>query len=71
VEGILGKEEDKSHMTAIRLRPVFRIAAGKDRERGMRILEKAKAACLISNSMIAGVTMEPAGEVVEEQEVEF
>jgi peroxiredoxin-like protein len=69
-EGILDKEDGKFQMTAIRLKPVLRIAAGKDRDRGMRILEKTKAACLISNSMITDVTMEPTIDVVEPVEVE-
>jgi peroxiredoxin-like protein len=69
-EGILDKEEGKFRMTAIRLKPVLRIGNEKDRERGQRILEKTKAACLISNSMITEVSMEPTVEVVEAMEVE-
>lgn len=64
-EGIMDKEQGKFRMTAILLKPVLRITEEKERERGERILEKAKAACLISNSMITKVTMEPIVEVVE------
>jgi peroxiredoxin-like protein len=68
-EGILDKEDGKFRMTAILLKPVLRIAAENDRERGMRILEKTKAACLISNSMITSVTMDPTIDMVEAVEV--
>jgi peroxiredoxin-like protein len=68
-EGVLDKEDGKFRMTTILLRPVLRISAGKDQERGLRILEKTKAACLISNSMITSVTMEPTIDVVEAVEV--
>jgi peroxiredoxin-like protein len=70
-EGILDKEDGKFRMTAILLKPVLRINAEQDRERGMRILEKTKAACLISNSMLSRVTMEPTVDVQEAAEVEL
>lgn len=63
-EGILDKEEGKFRMTAIVLKPVLRIGDASEREKGLRIMEKAKAACLISNSMLTKVTMEPTVEVV-------
>lgn len=63
-EGILDKEDGKFRMTEIRLRPVLRVAHEADRERGMRLMEKAKAACLISNSMQTKVGMEHAVEVM-------
>lgn len=68
-EGFLDKEDGQFRMTTILLKPVLRIIAEKDRERGMRILEKTKAACLISNSMITSVTMEATIDVVEAVEV--
>lgn len=70
-EGILDKEDGRFRMTAILLKPVLRIEAGQDRERGLRILEKTKAACLISNSMMSRVTMEPTVDVTEATEVEL
>ncbi|HNU57365.1 MAG TPA: OsmC family protein [Flavobacteriales bacterium] len=70
-EGILDKEEGRFRMTAVLLKPVLRISSEKDRERGLRILEKTKAACLISNSMMSRVTMEPTVDVVEAVEVEL
>lgn len=70
-EGILDKEEGRFRMTAVQLKPVLRISSEKDRERGLRILEKTKAACLISNSMMSRVTMEPTVDVVEAVEVEL
>jgi peroxiredoxin-like protein len=70
-EGILDKEDGRFRMTAILLKPVLRINAEQDLERGMRILEKTKAACLISNSMMSRVTMEPTVDVMEATEVEL
>ncbi len=44
--------------TEIELKPKIIIADEKDRERAGRIIEKAKNACLISNSIKSKVTME-------------
>lgn len=66
-EGIMGKEEGKFRMTGIRLKPVLRISDEGQRDRALRVMEKAKAACLISNSMKTEVSMEPTVEVVAEQ----
>lgn len=63
-EGILDKVEGKFRMTEIRLRPVLRISDEGQRGKAMRIMEKAKAACLISNSMKTEVSMVPTVEVV-------
>lgn len=50
-EGILEKVEGKYLMTEIFLKPQLQIADIDKRERAERILEKAEAACLISNSI--------------------
>lgn len=68
-EGLLGKVEGRYRMTGIRLRPVLRIGDEAERERGQRLMEKAKAACLISNSMLAEITMEPSIEVEQASQV--
>ncbi len=57
--GTLDKVEGKFQMTAVELRPTLEILHEKDLERAQRILEKSEAACLISNSITAKVTMIP------------
>lgn len=50
-EGILEKVEGKYLMTEIFLKPQVKISDMDKRDRAERILEKAEAACLISNSI--------------------
>ncbi len=57
--GTLDKVDGKFQMTAVELRPSLVIKDEKDRERALRILEKSEAACLISNSITAKVSMLP------------
>ncbi len=58
--GTLDKVEGKFQMTAVELRPTLSIKHEKDIERAQRILEKSEAACLISNSITAKVSMMPS-----------
>lgn len=58
-EGILDKEEGKFRITEISLSPVLEIRHEKDLERAERIIEKAEAACLISNSITSRVNLQP------------
>jgi organic hydroperoxide reductase OsmC/OhrA len=46
-------------MTEIQLFPVVTIRDEKDRERALRVLQKAEANCLISNSIKSTVVMTP------------
>jgi len=62
-EGTLDKVEGKLKMSKILVKPVVRITYEKDRDRAMRILQKAEAACLITNSITAEVIMEATIEV--------
>ena len=64
--GTLDKVEGKFQMTAVELRPTLTIKHEKDVERAQRILEKSEAACLISNSITAKVSMVPHIVVQEE-----
>jgi peroxiredoxin-like protein len=58
-EGVLGKAEGGLQFTQITLRPALTIEREEDRERALRLLEKAERSCLISRSIKSQVTMEP------------
>ncbi|GIL24379.1 MAG: hypothetical protein BroJett042_28920 [Bacteroidota bacterium] len=58
-KGKLEQVEGKYLMTEVILEPSVTITDEKDRERAERILTKAEAACLISNSIKSKVTMIP------------
>ncbi len=57
--GVVDREGGATRFTEIVLRPRVVIAAGADRERTLRILEKAERACLISASLSTPVRLEP------------
>ena len=46
-------------MSKVELFPVVEVYEEKDKERALRILEKAEKACLISNSVKSEVHMQP------------
>ncbi len=58
-EGRLELLEGKFTFTAITLRPKLTLVPGGDPAKAKELLEKAEAACLISNSITARVTLEP------------
>lgn len=58
-KGKLEMLDGKLQMTEVELQPVLTINDAKDRERAMRVLTKTEAACLITNSVKAKVTMRP------------
>jgi organic hydroperoxide reductase OsmC/OhrA len=49
----------KYQMTEVELLPVLIIHDESDRERALKVLQKAEANCLISNSIKSSVTMNP------------
>jgi peroxiredoxin-like protein len=57
--GKLEKADGKYMITEITLSPVLTIADERERERAEKILQKAEAACLISNSVKSKVLMQP------------
>ena len=57
--GKLELVEGKYLMSEIILRPSVTVSREEDREKALRILQKAEAACLISNSIKSKVVMEP------------
>ena len=58
-KGKLDQVEGKFLMTEVILEPTVTILNEKDRERAERVLAKAEAACLISNSIKSKITMIP------------
>jgi len=58
-KGKLEQVDGKFLMTEVILEPIVVVAKEADKEKAERILQKAEAACLISNSVKAKVTMNP------------
>lgn len=58
-KGKLDQVDGKFLMTEVILEPTVTIVNEKDRERAERVLAKAEAACLISNSIKSKITMIP------------
>ena len=58
-EGKLEKKDGNFMISEIELKPVLTIEEEKDRERALRILQKAEAACLISNSIHTEIIFNP------------
>lgn len=57
--GKLEQVDGKYKMTEVVLEPQLVISHEKDQARALRVLEKAEAACLITNSITSTVTMKP------------
>jgi organic hydroperoxide reductase OsmC/OhrA len=57
--GKLDRKDGATRFTEIVLRPRLRIAAGADKDRALRILEKSEKACLVSASLSTPVKLEP------------
>jgi peroxiredoxin-like protein len=64
-KGKLDQADGKFLMTEILLEPVVAIVNESDRDKAARVLQKAEAACLISNSIKSKVIMQPKIEVVD------
>jgi peroxiredoxin-like protein len=58
-EGTLSKAEGGFRFTKIVVHPELTVRAEQDRERGLRLLDKAERACLISRSLNAEISLEP------------
>lgn len=68
-KGKLEQVDGKFLMSEVILEPTVTIVNEKDRERTERVLQKSKAACLISNSVTSKITMIPVISVL--QPIEF
>ena len=68
-EGVLGNEEGIWRFTEIKLRPVVAVLKEEDRDRAIRLLEKAEKSCLIARSLQCKVVLFPAVKIEEELSV--
>jgi peroxiredoxin-like protein len=68
-EGVLGNEDGTWRFTEIELRPIVTIFKEEDRERVIRLLEKAEKSCLIARSLQCNVVLFPAVKIDEELSV--
>ena len=59
-EGVLGNEDGIWRFTEIKLRPVVTVLKEEDRDRAIRLLEKAEKSCLIARSLQCKVVLFPA-----------
>ena len=59
VEGQVEKTEGGFRFTRVTIRPLLAINGESDRERGLRLLEKAEKACLVSRSLQSQIILEP------------
>jgi peroxiredoxin-like protein len=59
-EGRLELVDGKFQFTAITIKPTITLPSGGDTAKAHELIEKAERNCLISNSMKATVTLEPA-----------
>ncbi len=58
-EGTVDRKDGATRFTAIVLRPRLTIAAGADREKALKLMEKSEKACLISASLAFSARLEP------------
>ncbi|HUN57411.1 MAG TPA: OsmC family protein [Candidatus Binataceae bacterium] len=58
-QGVVDRKEGVTKFTEIILRPRLTIAAGTDRDRALRVIEKAEKACLVSASLSTPIWLEP------------
>lgn len=59
VDGDLDQVERKTHFTEFNLHAVLTVAPGTDEAKAMRLLEKAEASCLVTNSLVSRVHLHP------------
>ncbi len=58
-EGTVDRRDGGLSFTEIVLRPRLLVRAGTDQERVLRVVEKAKKACLVSASLSTPIRLEP------------
>ena len=68
-EGVLTKQDSGWRFTEIRLRPTVTLRKEEDRDRAVRLLEKAEKSCLVARSLECKVTLSPAVKIEEELSV--
>lgn len=55
----VGRPDGYFCVTSVQLFPELTLSDSADAEKAMRVLEKSKAACLISRSVVSAITIEP------------
>jgi peroxiredoxin-like protein len=65
-EGIIGNDDGGWRFTEIKLSPDVSVLNEADRDRAVRLLEKAEQSCLIARSLVSKITMLPSVKVEEE-----
>ena len=68
-EGLLDNADGIWRFTEIKLRPVVTVPKEEDRDRAIRLLEKAEKSCLVARSLQFKVTLFPAVKIEEELSV--
>lgn len=68
-EGVLAKETNGWRFSELRLRPFVTVLKEEDRDRAIRLLEKAEKSCLVARSLQCKVALLPAVQVEEELSV--
>jgi organic hydroperoxide reductase OsmC/OhrA len=63
-EGKLEQVDGKWLMTEVKLMPKVEVKAEQDVDKALRVLQKAEANCLISNSVKASISMIPTVQVL-------
>ncbi|MFZ0887404.1 MAG: OsmC family protein [Candidatus Binataceae bacterium] len=58
-EGRLERVDGTVRFTQFTLRPTLKVPAGADRDRAIRLLEKAERGCLVTGSLRSTVRLEP------------
>lgn len=64
-KGKLEKVEGKFVMSEVILEPTVTILREEDQEKAIKVITKAEAACLISNSIISKITLIPTVKIAE------
>jgi peroxiredoxin-like protein len=59
VEGTVERGEGGFHFTRVVVRPLLTLHLEADRERALRLLEKAERSCLVSRSLRSEIVLEP------------
>ncbi len=57
--GTVDRQDGATRFTEIVLRPRLTVAAGTDRDRALRVMEKSEKACLVSASLSTPIRLEP------------
>lgn len=63
VDGKIEKEQGGFRFTEITVRPVLTVASDEQTDKGLKLLLKSEAACLISRSLNSKISIEPVVQV--------